>query len=234
MNKDLKNSVLEKIQKEKISMYPKSRFIVRTGIIVLLSVVVFSCIVFVLSFIFFSIHESGEQFLLGFGTRGVITFLELFPWVTLILTLLLLLLLEWLLRYFKFSYQISIMRIFLYTIVVTLCVSILFTFTPLHSSLLKKAELNKLPIVGGIYDAIHDSHQDKGVLRGAVISIQSNSFVISHNDNDKDADDGTWNVIVPAGFDISKIHIGEKVYVAGNASKGVVYAYGIGEIISSE
>ena len=230
-NKDYKKSVLEKIRTGEVSMRPKVYFVARAVAVILLSFVIFALTVFVLSFVIFSVHESGEQFLLGFGSRGILTFLDLFPWLTITATIALVLALEWMLRRFKFGYGFSISRIFLYTLGVTIFFSILFTLTPVHMNLLKKAEMQRLPVIGGIYDAIHDSHKDKGIVRGTVVSVQANTFVISHDDNDKDADDGTWNVVPPSGFNLSTVHIGEKVYVAGNAVGSTVSAYGIQELI---
>ena len=78
-----------------------------------------------------------------------------------------------------------------------------------------------------MYEAIHDSQQTHGVIRGNIISIQENTLVVSHNDEDKDADDGTWNVIPPRDFDISALYVGEKTYIAGKISGNSIYAYGI-------
>jgi hypothetical protein len=134
------------------------------------------------------------------------------------------------LRYFKFSYHLPILRIFVYTVAATLFFSVLLTFTPIHINLLKKAEMNELPIIGGMYEAIHDSEQAKGVIRGNVISIQNNTFVLSHDDGDKDADDGTWNVIPPPNFNVSNLYLGEKLYVAGITAGNNFNAFGVHEL----
>ncbi|HTE48938.1 MAG TPA: hypothetical protein VK675_03470 [Candidatus Paceibacterota bacterium] len=227
MNNDFKNRILEKVHKKEILMYPKIYFIVRLILAGLISIAAFFLLIFSLSFVFFSIQESGRQFLLGFGIQGIITFMILFPWVMIIFTAILFFLLEWILRHFKFAYQLPVVRIFIYSLFVTIFASILFTLTPIHLTFLKKADVDELPIIGGIYESIHDSAKDKGVIRGNVYSIQNNSLILSHNDNDKDADDGTWNVIFPAGFDLAKFRVGEKVYVAGKIDGNNIYAYGI-------
>jgi hypothetical protein len=120
--------------------------------------------------------------------------------------------------------------IFLYTLIVTLFTSILFTFTPIHLTFLKEAEMGRLPIIGRFYDAIHDSQQVHGVFRGNITSIQDTTVIISHNDSDKDADDGTWAVIPPYNFNFSKLYIGEKIYIAGKINGNRIYAYGIHEL----
>lgn len=228
-NNDLKKIILAKIQKKEISMRPRLYFVARVALVILLSLLIFIMAVFVLSFIFFSVHESGEQFLLGFGRQGFLTFLSLFPWITFVFTLGLVLLLEWLLRRFKFGYHISLSRIFLYLLVVTVFFSMIFTRIPVHTQFEKMAEGGRLPVIGGIYDDIHDSHQDKGVVRGFVSAIEGNTFVLSCDDNDRDRDDGIWTVIIPPHFDITTIQRGERVYVAGSVKDQTITAYGISE-----
>ena len=227
MNKDIKNQVLEKIHEKEIFMHPKIYFIARKVMIIFISLIAFLLLVFSLSFVYFSIQASGEQYLLGFGINGILVFLKIFPWAIIIFTGLLFFLLEWILRRFKFSYRMPMIIIFSYTLLVTICASILFTLTPIHATFLKKAELDELPIIGGIYEGIHDSQATHGIIRGNITSIQDNILVIGHNDEDQDADDGTWNVIPPPDFNISGLYIGEKIYVAGQISDTSIYAYGI-------
>jgi hypothetical protein len=117
--------------------------------------------------------------------------------------------------------------IFSYTLLITICASILVTLTPVHETFLKKAELNELPLIGGMYEAIHDSQATHGIIRGNIASIEDSSLIVSHNDEDRDADDGTWSVIPPPDFDLSGLYVGEKIYIAGKISGNSIYAYGI-------
>ncbi len=175
----------------------------------------------------FSIHESGELLLLGFGEKGLRALTALFPWLTLLLAFGAILLLEWLLRYFKFGYRISMLRIFLTLTAIAITGSILINLTPLHARLLERADHDTLPVIGAIYEEIHDSHQQQGVFRGYVASTSAGSFTITHNDNDRDTDDGSWTIIPPVGFDIVSLSVGDRVYVAGKLQRDLVYAYGV-------
>ncbi len=234
MNKDLKNQVLEKIHEKKVFMYPKIYFITRIAMIILISLLSFLLLVFSLSFVYFSINASGQQFLLGFGIHGILIFLTIFPWAIIVFTALLFFLLEWMLHRFKFGYRLPIAYIFLYTLIITIIISILFTFTPVHMAFLKKAEMNELPIIGRIYETIHDSELAHGVIRGNISSIRGNILVVAHRDNDKDEDDGTWKVVLPLDFDASDLYIGEKIYVAGEISGDSISAYGVHELYSDK
>ncbi len=224
---DIKNKVLYKIRSGSVHIRPKAYFVVQIILITLLSFVALALAVFVMSFAIFSLHESGEQSLLGFGQRGVLTFFALFPWITLIIDVFLFILIDWLSRLFRFGYRISILRVFIGVIITALIISILINLTPLHQTLLNKADRGELSFLGEWYEAIHDSHAKQGVFRGTIMSIQGNTFIISHDDNDRDADDGTWNVATPSGFNMANVHVGDKAYIAGDAIQGTIQAYGV-------
>jgi hypothetical protein len=227
---EIKDKVFEKIRSGEASMRPKIYFTLRLILLGTASVLALLLAIFVLSFVFFSIHESGEQFLLGFGQHGFQAFIALFPWWSLLLTVLLILLMDYLLRYFKFGYRVSILEIFLIALVVVMIAGVSVDFTPLHSALLNSADHDDLPIIGHLYEQIHDPHEQQGVYRGTIISIQGDEFIITHNDNDKDSDDGTWTIVVPLGFSTSTLQIGESMYVAGKLTEGKVEAYGVHEL----
>ena len=226
---EIKGNVFEKIHKGEALMRPRIYFITRTVLLAVISVIALTLAMFVLSFAFFSIHESGEQFLLGFGQRGLLAFITLFPWLPFLLTLVLILLLDYLLRYFKFGYRVSVLEIFLIALAVVMIAGVGINYTPLHSILLDTADRNGLPFLAPLYEKIHDSHQEQGVFRGVISSIHSNEFFITHDDKDSDTDDGTSTIVVPAGFDTATLHVGERVYIAGTLVQGVVDAYGIQE-----
>lgn len=208
-------------------MHPHSYFTLRTVLISAAAILVLASSFFVLSFVFFSVHASGAQYLLEFSEQGFATFVTLFPWLAFLVAIALLVALEALLRNFKFGYQSPILRIFLWVVIVGAIGSTLLGLTPLHSSLLSAADNDQLPILGPLYEQVHVSHQTQGVYRGNVTEIKESSFVISHNDTDRDSDAGTQNIIPPAGFDINQLKVGEKVYVGGHEHSDIIYAYGI-------
>lgn len=232
---DIKNKVFEEIHAGKVRMRPRMYFVVRILSLIGLALLAFLAAVFFISFVLFALHESGESALLAFGPRGLGTFVVLFPWLIIACVLTLVVALEWLLRTFRFGYHIPILRVFGGVVALTLTASFLIAVTPLHRLLLDQADRDALPVLGGMYENVHASHKAFGVFRGTVTSLQPSSFTISHNDLDRDADDGIWSVIAPAGFDVTgTLHAGDKVYVAGNATSGVIHAYGVQKLSSDE
>jgi hypothetical protein len=227
---DIKRKILEKIGHGEVRKRSRVYFIAQIVVAVMLFVIALALSVFVLSFAIFSMHESGEQFLLGFGWQGIMTFISLFPWAFLIIDVLLFILIEWLSRRFKFGYRISVLRALFGILVLAIVGGVIINFTPLHATLLQMANHNELPVIGEWYEGIYASHAGQGVFRGTVSSIQGNEFIIFHDDKDHDADDGMWTVVAPAGFDMTSLSGGERVYVAGGTTSGVIQAYGIGQL----
>lgn len=208
-------------------MRPRVYFILRAVFIGIGALCILAGSLFALSFVFFNIHESGVRFLLEFGEQGLVAFLKLFPWVFLLLFLILLVALELVVRQYTPAYRFSLLRIFLWVLVVGIAGSTFIGFTPLHASLLSAADTDHLPVLAPLYKQVHESRVTHGVYRGDITSVTESTFVISHNDTDRDSDEGTWTIVPPKGFNRNTLKVGKKVYVAGRLQNGVVYAYGI-------
>lgn len=224
---DIQKSVLEKIHAGNVSMHSRVFFVLRAALLGSIAIFILAGSLFVLSFVFFSIQNNGTHFLLEFGGQGLLTFFSLFPWAFLLLFILLLVALELLVRHSTSAYRFSLLRIFLWILVLGIVGSSLLSLTPLHSSFLSAAEKDRLPLIGPVYTQVHTSRKAQGVYRGDIISITDSRFVISYNDTDRDSDEGTWTVVPPKGFKLSTLSVGDKVYVAGRIQHDIVYAYGI-------
>ena len=207
-------------------MHPKAYFIFHIALTMAVAVGTFILSALVLSFIVFSVHESGEQFLLGFGGQGIATFFAIFPWLSLIADIALLFLLEWLLQGFKLGYRFSLISVFAGVLVLSALLAVLVGLTPIHRTLLDRADKGALPLIGGMYEGIRDSHQERGIFRGTITSVQDNQIIISHDDGDHDADDGTQTVVLPQDGAV-QLQAGDRVYVFGNAGGGVIQAFGV-------
>ncbi|MFZ1074873.1 MAG: hypothetical protein WAN50_00655 [Minisyncoccia bacterium] len=231
---DIQESVLDKIRSGGAPMHSRRYFVLRALLTGAVATFILACALFVLSFAAWSSAASGKQFLLEFGERGVFAFLALFPWQFVIFSFALLAVLELFMREYTPIYRFPLLRVFAWIVGIGIVGSALLALTPLHSFLLSEADRDRLPIIGGVYEQIHDSHEEQGVYRGDVTAFTATGFVISHNDNDRDSDDGTWTVVPPAGFNAHTLSVGEKVYVAGPLVDGIVHAYGVHPLPNGE
>lgn len=230
----IRKNVIERIERGEVSMRSRAYFVVRVALAAAVALLVLVLSAYILSFVVFSIHESGEQFLLGFGARGILVFLALFPWLTLAVDIALIFFLEWLLQSFKFGYRSSLLALFGVAATFSVVVAALIGLTPAHGYLLKMADRGDLPIVGRLYRSIRDSHEDRGVFRGTITGIQGDRITIAHDDHDHDADDGTRIVILPEDYSTTTFGVGERVYVFGTPGSTTIQAYGVNRLSSDQ
>ncbi len=219
LQNSIRENVLEKIKTGEIRKLPRAYFVLRIIATLFVGVLLLAGSALVASFIFFSLHESGEQFLLGFGLQGVAIFLKLFPWLFLAFDLLLVFLLEWLLQGFSFGYRIPLLNIFVSIVLASVVLGGVISLTPLHQELLHLSDKHELPIFAPAYEHIFDSHDDDGVCRGIVASVATSTFELTHTDMDHDAStaESTFTVPIPSDISPSMLKVGQRVLVLGSS-----------------
>ena len=224
--KQIQERVLARITHGEVAMHSRAYFALRVASAALLSLVTLVLSVFVLSFVMFGVHESGEQFLLGYGLRGLTTFISLFPWFLFVIDIAFILLLEWSLQGFKVGYRLSLMTLFLAVFAGSAVLAFLLALTPLHPALLDRADRGELPIVGDLYERlIRTPHEGEGIFRGTVQSVRDGHIVVDCSDGDRDTDEGLRTIVLPQGA--PAFSVGERVYVFGTSTGQTVEAYGI-------
>jgi len=228
--KQVQGEVLERIRSGQLHMKPRLFFVLKTVAIISIAVLILVISVWLASFISFGLRLSGNESLLGFGTRGSFIFFALFPWGLVVLDLVLIALLAWLLRRFKFGYRRPLLYLLGALVVGGAAVGLLFDReTRFHDDRFEEAEAGELfgPLES-LYESAHPrAPEEYGVYRGFVLDTDEDSFVLTHDDHDNDEDDGTWTVRPPRGFDVKTVHVGDRVYVVGEREDGEIEAYGI-------
>ena len=226
LKQKIAGEVLGKVRSKAVRMRSRTHFLALSALSIALSIVILILSAFICSFIFFSLHESGEQFLLGFGLRGVATFLALFPWLLLVLDIVLILALEWLLKEFRFGYRLSLVALFSGVFGLSLLVAAALYLSPLHVFLLNKADEGRLPLLGGMYEDVHDSHHEQGIFRGTIVALEGTTMTVAHDDHDRDSDDGLRTVTLSEPL-AEELHVGEHVFIFGTSTGARVTPYGI-------
>ena len=233
--RDMKSRVLAEIKTGKINMRPRFYFVIQVVALIVVAFITLLISSFLVSFIIFSIVESGRMFAFGFGLRGFFIFFALFPWVLFLIEIGLIVLLQWLIKQFKFGYRTSFAVLLLVILCVSVGISIIIESTPIHPALLRRAEQKSLPIFGVLYRGIHRPPPQDGFIRGTISAISTSSFTMIQT---IDADDGsttaqTTNVILPVpqlvgGLSVSGLSVGDTVLVVGEQFKDhVIRAFGI-------
>lgn len=223
----LREQVLDKIGRGDVHMHSRLYFILRLILTGGVAVFVFLLSALIASFILFSLHESGEAFLLGFGSRGILTFLALFPWALFVVDVIAILVLRFLIGGFRIIYRFSFTTMLSVLIALSVGFAFLINLTSLHTDLRERADNDDLPLVAPLYQRISIPQEEQGEFRGTIVRIEGRIITIEHDDNDHDYDDGVRRVLVPASIDPAQFSIGDVLYVAGEYEDGLIEAYGI-------
>ena len=232
-----RENVLTKIREKRVSMRPKLFFVLEGLLAGFVILVILAVTVALVSFILFGLRLNGHESLLGFGPRGVGSFLLLFPWPLLVLDALLVVFLERLLRRFKFGYRSPILYLLLGLCAVAVASGLLLDRgTNLNDELLRRADHGGLPSpFGELYEHMRTpAPHDRGIYRGTISEIATSSIRILYDDLDTDRDETGYLVTLPTGFDMTPFVIGERVYIAGDMKDGVIQAFGIRALPASE
>lgn len=230
---NIKDKILTDINCGKISMRPRLEFTMRFVALVVLASSILLLSIFILNFLAFSIRVSHHESLLGFGARGIFSFLLIFPWMLLALDIVLILALEWLVRKFEFGYKMPVLYLlgglFTITIVSGLLVD---RGTPFNDHMLAKSQSVPLPL--GFYQhAKIVPPQGSGVCFCTVVSVEGNKIVVYDN-RSEDNEEDTLTVFFPEDNNFENItttlKVGNTVLLAGDEKDGVVQAFGIQNI----
>ncbi len=226
----VQNEVLERIRSGQVHMRPRLFFVLETATVVLVAACILATSVWLASFISFGLRLSGNESLLGFGTRGSLIFFSLFPWGLAVLDLALIMLLTLLLRRFRFGYRKPLLYLLGAAVLGGTVTGLLFDRgTRFHDDRFEEAETGEL---SGPLEALYEgarsrAPEEHGIYRGFVLTKAEDAFILTHDDHDDDGDDGTWTVRPAGSFDMDSIRIGDRVYVAGEREDGEIEAYGI-------
>jgi hypothetical protein len=221
--KSISEVVLEKIKTGKIKMHPKIYFILKTILIIFGVLIIIPFILFLASFILFSLHINGIWFLPWFGFRGFGMFLNYFPWILILIAIFLIALLEMLTKRFSFVYRRPIVYSLIIVISIVFLASFLINKTTLHPNLFKQARVGRLPLAGPMYRSFgmpefHDMH------RGIISEVMDNGFIIETERGEKLTINVTSDTNFPPEFTAEE---GDRVMVIGERNDDIISAFGI-------
>ena len=211
-------------------MKPRLFFILSTALVVVIMALILVVSIGLASFISFGLRLNGHESLLGFGTRGPLLFLAVFPWGLALIDLALIAVLAWLLRRFKFGYRKPLLILVAVLVVGAAAIGLgIDRESRFHDDRYEEAEAGELlgPLETLYESARMSAPEEYGIYRGFVISKEDDSFMLTHDDHDNDEDDGTWKVYSPPGFVMELLQLGDRVYVAGEREEDGIEAYGV-------
>ncbi len=212
--------VLSKIKTEKIKMKPKVYFILRMTLLVFGTIALASFVIYLISFIVFSLRASGILFLPKFGFPGMRILLSSLPWFLILISGVSIILLEIFTQKFRFVYRKPILYSLLVIIIIVFMGSFLIEKTPLHSSLFWKAQEKRLPAIGSIYRD-YGVPQIDNVHQGVISEIIEDGFRIETLSGEE------LNIVVaPEIYSTLEPDIkeGDVIVILGEQSSGTIQA----------
>ena len=224
--KTIKNTVLAQIKSGQAIMKPKWHFVLKTILVAVGVVIVAFALIYLVSFIFFILRQTGVFFVPSFGFRGVGIFLVSLPWFMILTGLVFFVTLEILVKRYSFTYRKPLLYSLIGIIIFVLIGSFIVSRTGLHQGLFRYAEDRRLPVVGRLYRGYGLERMEK-VNPGIVDELTDEGFRMTNRQGE------TLNVLIssdtrfPLGADFE---IGDRVVVLGERENGTIEAYGVRRI----
>ncbi len=220
-NIEITDQVIEAISGGQVKIRPKWQVLVKSGLVILICVLLAIVLFYLESFIIFSLRHTGIILLPTFGPRGWLAFLLYLPWLLILLSLILILVLEVLLRRYSLAYH----RPLLYSLLVILVGAgfIGYLLAPCHQTIYRVASENRLPLAGHFYRDL-DNRDFSGVRHGVMVSVSGTNFVIQSWDG------ATSSVIVGDTDDFrSGVHSqqGDELFFFGDEGPDQFHARGM-------
>jgi hypothetical protein len=171
----LKDNVLGAITEGNATMRPRWQFIIEGIAVGFAMLILFLLAIYLLSFIVFTLRQTGLWFAPALGFQGIGIFFRGAPWILFFSALLLLGFLEFLIRRYAFAYRRPLLYSLLGTIfLVSLCG---YAALPFHKPLFIAAHRNALPVAGPLY-RMYLEPDLSGVHRGIVVTSTPDGFII--------------------------------------------------------
>lgn len=198
---------LSDIESGLVKMRPKWQFIIRSILLVVSLILSLLAILFLASFILFTLRQTGLWFAPGFGISGFGIFFRSLPWVLVLLVVILIFLLEYLVRKYSFGYGRSLIISLLVILFIAFTGGIILEMTPLHRDLFLSANKNKLPFGGALYQHFGGQDQDRSLIAGNIVLVSSTLYVILT------PGDVEVNIFVDTStiFNPSLLHLGDAI-----------------------
>lgn len=222
----LQEEIARAIETGKVKMKPRWHFVLRGAAVLAGAIFLALALLYLVSFIVFSLRQSGALFTPAFGWRGVVVLLSSLPWLLVLSAAVLAVLLEVLVRRYQFSYG----RPLLYTVlgVAALAVAggILVERTAVHRTLLLKAQRDRLPFGARLYRG-YGMSRPKNVVVGMITTLTPSGCRLRGPGGQDLTVTFTPKTVFPPGSDFTP---GDTVVVFGEPGGGGITAFGVKEV----
>lgn len=221
----IKKKVLSQIKEGKVNMRSKSQFLLKSILFFIALLFVALVLIYLVSFVFYFVRQSGLSYLPSFGLRGLGVFLSSFPWLLVLLGLVLLIALEILSHHYSFAYKTPTLYFVLITILIIIAAGFLVDQTGLHPRLQKMTHDKKLHGFESFYRSRKNSEAKKPEI-GRITSMNKNGFTL------EDLNGNEINIRIDDKTHIlsNDLEKEDMVVVMGQEKEGSIQAFGVREV----
>lgn len=220
---DLQKKLLTKIKNGEIEMTPRWRMVLRSVLWSSVLVVAVLVAVYILSFILFTLHQTGVWFAPQFGWNGMVLLIVSSPWILITALLFFLVILYVLVSQYSFSYRKPLVYSLVGVVLVVVAVSSFIQQLAVHDRIQKFADRHDVPGIGRLYRGVAD-HVPPEVTIGEVTKREVDHFMIINGADESVMVKITEATKLPRGREVA---VGDRVMVFGSEVSGEIRAFGV-------
>ena len=210
------------IEEGKAIMRPRWYFVIQGVLAVLGGVLIALVLLYLISFIVFTLKQNGVGFVPAFGPRGWLSFARNLPWLMILFSLLFIGLLELFVRRYAFSYR----RPALYSALGIICLAVVGGFflaqTELHPRVIQYSFTHHLPVGEAWYQRI-ENERFNDIFRGIIVATTSSGFIIEARLGTSSVVVGPTTRLIPMDTPMP----GSGVIILGDVNDEAIHATGI-------
>jgi hypothetical protein len=225
--KSAKDRILERIRQGERPMRSKAYFVARIIALALVALAVLAISIFLANFILFGIRINSHDALLGFGPRGLLLFVRMFPWPLLIIDIGLIILLEWLLRKFRFGYKSPVLYLFIGIIALSASAGFLIDReTDVNDRLLNRADRHELPGFDDVFEgARHAPPPGTAACHCTITAINGN--ILQATGFEQGTTTLRTLIVRPEDPVLSTLNVGDTIFAIGDEDGATIHVFGI-------
>jgi len=220
---NIQKNILDKIKTGEVDMKPRWHFVLKSVLLVFSVVTVILVGIYLLSFILFTLRQSGVGFVPLYGLRGISVFVMNSPWLLIFSTVVSLVALQLLVRTYSFSYRQPLVYSMIGIIIFVLLGSYAIGQTQMHQQFQTFTQERKVPVFGALYKRIEENRPEN-IIFGTITELTADGFILQSPRK------GTLEIIISKETRQKRsvvYDIGKKVVVFGDRDEDVVFALGV-------
>lgn len=221
-NTSMRDSIVGRLREKAVFMRPRWYFVVRSVVVVMVTIGIVAVIVFLISFIHFWMNSRGVLLAPSIGLRGVWLLLAVTPWILVGLVVTGFAGLEWLLRRYANAYRMPIIITAVGIVVVGVGAGIALNQTNIHNHIEQFAEKHETPGLrplyrGGVAPGIESIYV--GTIEDVI--VVDKEFILTSRER------AVVRMVSGARVQPGAIQVGKRVVVFGDQRENIIEAFGV-------